>query len=235
MSKIRCLIVDDEPPAIELLEQYAGMINQLEIVATSHSGVKAFDLLKDTNVDLMFVDIRMPVLNGIDFIKTLKNPPAVILTTAYREYALDGYDLDIVDYLLKPISFDRFLKAIDRYRNRAKESKAMTEVISIKEIEHVFFNVNRTHHKVLLANILYVESLKDYSRIHLKDAKAIVVKGNIGTTLKHLDSNQFLRIHRSYAISLKHVQSYNQSEVEIHGTKLPIGNSYRKGLEGKMG
>lgn len=232
MSKIRCLIIDDEPPAIKLLEQYAGMIDQLEIVATSHSGVKAFDLLKDTKVDLMFVDIRMPVLNGIDFIKTLKNPPAVILTTAYREYALDGYDLDIVDYLLKPISFDRFLKAIDRYRNRTKEP--IVDIVAKKETEHVYFNVNRTHHKILLKDILYVESLKDYSRIHLKGSKNIVVKGNIGTTLKHLNSNQFLRIHRSYAISLKHVQSYNQSEIEVQGVKLPIGNSYQNDVVGKM-
>jgi len=232
MSKIRCLIIDDEPPAIKLLEQYIGMVEQLEIVATSHSAVKAFDLLKDSNIDLMFVDIRMPVLNGIDFIKTLKNPPAVILTTAYREYALDGYDLDIVDYLLKPISFERFLKAVDRYRNRATEP--IVDIVAKKEKEHVYFNVNRTHHKVLLEDILYVESLKDYSRIHLKDAKNIVVKGNIGTTLKHLNSNQFLRIHRSYAISLKHVQSYNQSEIEVQGVKLPIGNSYQNDVIGKM-
>ena len=233
MSKIRCLIIDDEPPAIKLLDQYIGMIDQLEIVATSLSAVKAFDLLKNENVDLMFVDIRMPVLNGLDFVKTLKNPPSVILTTAYREYALDGYDLDIVDYLLKPISFDRFLKAVDRYRT--KKSNASNESKLKKERDHVYFNVNRTHYKVLLGDILYVESLKDYSRIHFMNAKAIVVKGNIGTTLKHLASDQFLRIHRSFAISLNHVQSYNQSEIEIQGKKLPIGNSYRKNLIGKMG
>lgn len=143
MNKIRCLLVDDEPPAILLLEKYTGMVDQLEVVGTSHSAIKAFDMLKDKGVDLMFLDIRMPVLNGIDFIKTLKNPPAIIITTAYREYAIDGYDLDIIDYLLKPIAFNRFLKAVDRFRNRNIE--LITEKIpEINEPDFIFVNINKT-------------------------------------------------------------------------------------------
>lgn len=226
MSKIKCLLVDDEPPAIELLEAYIGMIDQLEIVGTNHSAIKAFDSLKSKQVDLMFLDIQMPVLNGIDFIKTLKNPPAIILTTAYREYALDGYDLDIIDYLLKPIAFDRFLKAVDRYRERFSKPNT-PNVESTAQPEHIFFNVNRTHHKVILKDILYIESLKDYVRIHTQNDR-LVVKGNIGSILKQLPHNQFIRIHRSFVISLPLIQSFNQSEVEIGGNRLPIGSSYRE-------
>ena len=236
MKKIQCLLVDDEPPAIELLEKYTSMMEQLEVVGTSHSAIKAFDMLKDRQVDLMFLDIRMPVLNGIDFIKTLKNPPAIILTTAYREYALDSYDLDIIDYLLKPIAFDRFLKAVDRYRERkmATTLKPTASATTANEVDHLFFNVNRTHHKVMLNDILYVESLKDYVRIHTSKDR-LVVKGNLGTIMKQLPENKFVRIHRSFAIALNFIHSYNQNEVNIDGNKLPIGVSYREGFLKRMG
>jgi len=229
MSQIRCILVDDEPPAIELLEKYTSMIDQLEVVGTSHSAVKAFDMLKSKQVNLLFLDIQMPVLNGIDFIKTLKNPPAIILTTAYREYALDGYDLDIIDYLLKPISFERFLKAVDRYRERMTTTPFASQKIPSATTDHIFFNVNRTHHKIMLSDIIYIESLKDYVRIHTKTEK-LVVKGNIGTTMKQLPNDQFVRVHRSFAVALAQVKSYNQSEVTVGGQKIPIGFSYREEL-----
>ena len=231
MSKIRCLLIDDEAPAIELLEKYTSMIDQLEVVGTSHSAVEAFNILKDNKVDLIFLDIQMPVLNGIDFVKTLKNPPAVIFTTAYREYALDGFELDVIDYLLKPIPFNRFLKAVDRYRDRFKVQTVQTSPrLELEEQpRHIFFNVNRTHHKVMLDDILYIESLKDYVRIHTPNDR-LVVKGNIVSIMKQLPENQFIRIHRSYAISIKHVTSYNQSEVEIAKQKLPIGMSYKDAI-----
>ncbi|MEM1120466.1 MAG: LytTR family DNA-binding domain-containing protein [Bacteroidota bacterium] len=225
MPKIRCLIVDDEPPAVELLEKYVSMIDQLELVGKSHSAVKAFDFVKAQQVDLLFLDIQMPVLNGIDFIKTLKSPPAVILTTAYREYALDGYDLDIIDYLLKPIAFDRFLKAVDRYQHRAV--KRQPQISSEKVIpNYLFFNVNRTHHKILLEDILYVESLKDYVRIHTKN-KPLVVKGNLGSMMKKLPQQRFVRIHRSFAVALAYVSADNQTVVTIGTVRLPIGETYR--------
>ena len=183
MNKTRCLIVDDEPPAIELIEKYVSMVDQLEVVGTCHSAVKAFEVLDQKAVDLMFLDIRMPMLNGLDLIKTLKNPPPIILTTAYREYALDGYDLDIIDYLLKPIPFDRFLKAVDRYRSKTSTSPSQVES---EQAKHIFFNVNRTQHKVELDMILYIESLKDYTRLQMTNSENLVVKGNLGTTLKLL-------------------------------------------------
>jgi len=203
-------------------------VEQLEVAGTSHSAVKAFDLLKKQEVDLLFLDIRMPVLNGLDFLKTLQNPPAVILTTAYREYALDGYDLDIVDYMLKPISFDRFLKAIDRFQNRFNNESLLASSSS-NSPSHIFFNVNRTNHKVVLDEILYIESLKDYVRIHTTEER-LVVKGNLGSIMSQLTDSQFIRIHRSFAVSLFYIKSYNQSEIEINGKKLPIGMSYRDNL-----
>lgn len=232
MSPIRCLLIDDEPPAIALLANYASMVDQLEVVGTSQSAVKAFSLLQETPVDLLFLDIQMPVLTGIDFIKSLQQPPAVILTTAYREYALDGYDLDIIDYLLKPIAFDRFLKAVGRYKSRQEKA-----VSGITEIEkgitasptHIFVNVNRTHHKLSLQDIIYIESLKDYVRIHTTEAR-LVVKGNLGSFMERLPVEQFVRIHRSYAIALPHLRTYNQAEVDVAGYKLPIGASYREDI-----
>lgn len=234
MNKTSCLIVDDEPPAVELLERYVGMVESLELVASSYSGVKAFSILKEKEIDLMLLDIRMPVLNGIDFIKTLKKPPAIILTTAYREYALEAYDLDIIDYLLKPISFDRFLKAVDRYHARSSSSHALVNTtVAPQSPAYIFCNVNRTHHKVYLKDILYIESLKDYVRIHTQEEK-LVVKGNIGSFMKQLPEQDFIRIHRSYAIAIQHLKAYNQSEVSIAGVKLPIGHGFRDDFNARV-
>jgi len=227
MTNIKCIIVDDEPPAIQLLENYCSLIEHTEVVATCQSAIKAFDLFNTVNVDLLFLDIQMPVLTGIDFLKSLKNPPAVIFTTAYREYAIDGYDLDIVDYLLKPISFDRFLKSVDRYRK--KFSSVQSPVLKGESMEYIFFNINKKHHKILIDDIYYIESLKDYVRIHTSGEK-LVVKGNLGSILKNLPSARFTRIHRSYAIAMKALKTYSQRNVEINDISLPIGESYKEAL-----
>ncbi len=225
MNKFSCLIIDDEPPAIQLLKKYCTMVEQLELKASFQSAVEAFDFFKNDSVDLMFLDIQMPVINGIEFIKSLKNPPSVIMTTAYRDYAVEGFDLDIVDYLLKPISFDRFLKSIDRFRS--KHTEEVRNSIKEKSVDHVFFNVNKKNHKIEFRDILYLESLKDYVKIHTKN-KNLVVKGNLGTILKKLPSSIFIRIHRSYAIAMPALKAYNQKAVEIADTTLPIGDSYKE-------
>ncbi len=226
MNKIKCLLVDDEPPAIELLHQYAALSEQLEVVGTSHSAVKAFDMLKEHEVDLIFLDIQMPVLNGISFIKTLKNPPHIILTTAYREYALEGYDLDIVDYLLKPISFDRFFKAVDRYHSRIESNRTQDFKELDRKMKYIYCNVNKTNYRIRLDEILYVESLKDYVKV-VTNSDSLVVKGNIGSFLKQLPSQYFIRIHRSYVVALDQIKAYNQSEVSIGKQKLPVGLKFR--------
>ncbi|MEM6319296.1 MAG: response regulator transcription factor [Bacteroidota bacterium] len=226
MNSFRCLLVDDEPPAVDLLVKYIHMIDELEIVGKCHSAVKAFALLKQQPVDLLFLDIRMPILNGIDFLKTLQQPPAVILTTAYREYALDGYDLDIIDYLLKPIAFDRFLKAIDRFRVRRHQPKLTLSTPPPTTNDFLFFNVNKKHHKVYFKDLRYIESLKDYVRIHTVHQR-MVVKGNLGMILDRFPDNLLIRIHRSFAVAVNFIDAYNQTEVEIMGVQLPIGGSYR--------
>lgn len=223
MKKIKCLLVDDELPAIQILETYASMIEQLEVVASCHNALKAFDILKDQKVDLLFLDINMPVITGIDFIKALKNPPAIVFTTAYREYAIESYEMDVLDYLLKPFGFDRFLKAVDKYRSRKEATIGTYRPLE----EHIFFKVNRTNHKVLLHEILYLESLKDYTQIHTTTSK-LTVRGNLSTCMQQLPKDRFVRIHRSFTVAIAQVESYNQSEILVKGTKLPLGMAYRE-------
>ncbi len=221
---VRCLLVDDESPAIDLLKNHIQLLNNLEIVASCYSAIEAFDILKNDTIDLLFLDIEMPVLKGLDFLRTLQNPPKVIITTAYREYAIEGYDLDIVDYLLKPISFDRFVKAVDRYYER---TQVTTKSINKEKENDTFFyvNVNKKHIKIVFDDILYIESLKDYVRIHTKNQR-MVVKSNIGKIEKQLPSNLFLRTHRSYIIAVNKVTAYTQRDIEIDDIEIPIGSSY---------
>ncbi len=221
---VRCLLVDDESPAIDLLKNHITMLNDLEVIASCYSAVEAFEVIKKEKIDLLFLDIEMPVLKGLDFLRSLQNPPKVIITTAYREYALDGYDLDIIDYLLKPISFDRFVKSVDRYYERIQP----TDISSIDtESSPSFFyvNINKKHIKIEFNDILYIESLKDYVRIHTVKER-LVVKGNIGKLEDQLPANQFLRTHRSYIVALHKITAYTQKDVEIGDIEIPIGSSH---------
>ncbi len=224
MRKISCFIIDDEPPAIQLLNKYCSMVDQLEVVDTFGSAIQAFDKLNETTIDLLFLDIQMPIINGLAFLKSLQNPPSVILTTAYREYAVEAYDLDIIDYLLKPIPFDRFLKSIDRYKEKGKLSQDLNE--KREESPFIFFNINKKQHKVVIDDITYLESLKDYVRIHTLN-ETLVVKGNLGSIFEKFPIDKFIRIHRSYAIAIRSLKSYNQKVVDLNGITLPIGESYK--------
>ncbi|MCK8520090.1 LytTR family DNA-binding domain-containing protein [Aquimarina sp. D1M17] len=223
---IQCLLVDDESPAIDLLKSHIKLLTNLEIVDSCYSAVEAFEVLKKKKVDLLFLDIEMPVLKGLDFLKTLQNPPKVIITTAYREYAIEGYDLDIVDYLLKPISFDRFVKAIDRFYERIPAVPNPSSVIQKEQNDTFFYvNVNKKHIKVVFDEILYIESLKDYVRIHTENQR-IVVKSNIGKIEKQLPESLFLRTHRSYIVAIQKITAYTQKDLEIGDLEIPIGSSY---------
>lgn len=223
---IKCLLVDDESPAIELLQNHIKMFNDLEVTDSCYSAVEAFEVIKQEKIDLLFLDIEMPVLKGFDFLKTLKHPPKVIITTAYREYALDGYELDIIDYLLKPISFNRFVKAIDRYYERTLGSAKKTS--KDKSVESFFYvNVNKKQIRIIFDDILYIESLKDYVRIHTI-SKRLVVKSNIGKIETQLPSKLFVRTHRSYIAALAKITAYTQKDIEIGEIEVPIGSSYSK-------
>jgi DNA-binding LytR/AlgR family response regulator len=232
--KIRCLLVDDEPPALAVLRSHIAAVPMLEVVAQCHNAIAAFEALQKHPVDLMFLDVKMPQLTGTDFLRSLRNPPKVILTTAYRDYALDGYDLDIVDYLLKPISLDRFLRAIQKvYR---LESTPPLTVPAPRETTHaetdrfLYFRADRKMVKVMVDEILYVESLKDYVRI-VTAARQIVAKQTITSLEEMLPEDAFLRIHRSFIVARNRIDSFSPNHVEVGGKELPIGRHYKHDVE----
>lgn len=226
--KYNCVIVDDEPLALELIKTYVAKIPQLELVANCANALEAYDVLKTKTVDLLFLDIQMPNITGIEFLKSISNPPKVILTTAYREYALESYELEIVDYLLKPIPFTRFFKAVDKFLKQTNTVQQSTKS-QIKEDtkrQYLFVNVNKKHHKINFEDILYIDSLKDYIRIHTK-AQTYVTKEKISEFETQLPTN-FLRTHRSYIINTQHITAYTQHDIELNKIEIPIGISYKK-------
>jgi len=224
--KVRCLIVDDEPLAIRLIEKHISQIDSLEVVATCNNTLKAFDILNSQEIDLLFLDIKMPHLTGIDFLKTLENPPKTIFTTAYRDYALESYELETVDYLLKPITFERFVKAIDKYFRQT--STTLTPVQRETVItDYILVKSGTKHHKVNLKDIVYIESLKDYIKVHLTSSSSIVSKYKLGEMEQELSEYQFLRIHRSYIINTVKITAFSSHDIDVNDIEVPIGASYK--------
>lgn len=226
---VRCLIVDDEPLAIEILQSYVERVDSLELVGTSTNAVKAFDILKNEKVDLLFLDIQMPKLTGIEFLKVLNPAPKVIFTTAYREYAVESYELNVVDYLLKPIAFDRFLRAINKVVENGGSTYHSSMVTSPVQEEdpYLFLKADRKMVRVFLKDITYIESLKDYVRVKTVDGKEIVSLQKISYLEDKLPSDCFLRIHKSFIVSLKKIEAYSSTTVEVAGVEIPIGRSYK--------
>ncbi len=226
--KARCLIVDDEPLAIQLLEAHVSRVPMLEIVGTCTNAMDAFEMLKKHQIDLLFLDIQMPMLTGVEFLKSLQNPPKVVFTTAYREYAMEGYELDVLDYLLKPITFERFFKSINKYFDLGKsvDTTVQTSGQVGGENDYVFVNVNKKQIKVSFQDILYVESLKDYVRIHLVD-QALITKDKISAFDSKLPDG-FMRVHRSYLVNKAKITAYTATDIEIGRVEIPIGVSYKR-------
>jgi len=227
--KIRCLIVDDEPLAIQLLQQHIAQLDFFEVVATCGNAIKALEILNTQTIDLLFLDIKMPRLSGIDLLKTLRHPPKTILTTAYREFALDGFELGVIDYLLKPITFDRFFKAAERYLNTANYT--IPEVFSSSEAQFIYLKSGHKFFKVNTRDILYAESLKDYVHVYTKENK-IISKYKISELELELNGKGFLRIHRSFIVNLEHVTAFTANDVEIAGKELTIGDTYKAIVRG---
>ncbi len=227
-KKVTCIVVDDEPLAIELLEKHIQQFTQLELVTTCWNAIEAFEFLKTTPVDIIFLDIQMPELSGIQFVKSLQNPPAIIFTTAYREYAVESYELDVIDYLLKPITMDRFFKSITKYFDKVGSSVIQKEVTSTMVIEddYMYVNANRKYVKVIFKEVLYVESIKDYVRIHL-EKESISTKDKISLFEQKVPS-YFMRVHRSYMVNTHKITSYTMQDIEIGTIEIPIGISYKK-------
>lgn len=222
--KIRCLLVDDEPLAIQLLQNHLEKLDIFEVVAKCSNAVKALEVLRTESIDLIFLDIKMPQISGIDFLKTLKNPPSIIVTTAYREYALDGYDLDIVDYLLKPITFDRFFKAADRYLRTVQIPSI--PVLPLPD-QYICIKSAGKFHKVPVDDILYIESLKDYITLHCTHQK-ITAKYKISDMESELKAFRFLRIHRSFIVNQNKITAFTVNDVEIEKLEIPIGTNYKE-------
>jgi DNA-binding LytR/AlgR family response regulator len=226
--KTRCLIVDDEPLAIEVLESHIGKMESFEVTATCQNALQAFDILSKRNIDLMFLDIQMPGMKGTDFLKHLKNPPKVIFTTAYREYALESYELDVVDYILKPISFERFFKAVNKYLMLGNNN-----VIFHREGEgamdngFVYVKANKKVHKIMLRDILYIESIKDYISVHTANTRTITAKHTITSFEEKLPEQEFLRIHRSFIVAVKQITGFTATTIDIGNKELPIGRNHK--------
>ena len=234
--KIKCIIVDDEPIAISIIEKHINKLNDIDIVATCESAIEAFSILQKEHVDLIFLDIQMPELTGIDFIKTLSHPPKVIITTAYREYAIEGFDLEVVDYLLKPISFERFLKAINKvYKLMPPELILQHKIkqVSSEQNDSILVKVKRKMVKINFNDILFIESKKDYVCIKVAD-KEIHTKILTKDMEKQLPEEKFLRIHRSFIVSLKKITAVSPNTVEIENFEIPIGRSYKSLVMKKM-
>ncbi len=223
-----CLIVDDEPLARELIETYLEKLPNFDVVASCKSALEASTILAETKVDLMFLDIEMPQIKGVDFFKTLTYKPDVIFTTAYREYALDGFELNAVDYLLKPIFFERFFSAIQKFLKQQKSTSSTDTTETHETTESIFVNKAKKQIRVRFDDILYVESFKDYIKIHFED-ETLTIKESISSFEKRID-DRFVRIHRSYIVNKTKITAYTKHDIEINAIEIPIGNSYKHNI-----
>ncbi|MHC2992881.1 chemotaxis protein CheY [Pontibacter sp. HJ8] len=229
--KLRCIVVDDEPLALDILETFIERLDNLELVCRCSNAVEAYNCLQAEHIDLIFLDIQMPKLTGIDFLKSIPNPPKVIFTTAYRDYALDSYELNAVDYLLKPIAFDRFLKAVSKVTATEPKAAAVAPAAAIPpEISYketfIYLKADKKMVKVMLADILYIESLKDYIRVKT-EAKEIISYQKISFLEEKLPAEKFLRIHRSFIVALDKIQAFSATAVDIGKAEIPIGRFYK--------
>ena len=231
--KIRCLIVDDEPLARRVLEKYITDVPYLELAGNCSSALEAMEVLHHGQTDLLFLDINMPRLSGIDFLKTQKNPPLVVITTAYPEYALQGYDLNVLDYLLKPIPFDRFLKSVEKAEEAllAKQLRAAPPAQAAREEDaFIFIKSSKKTYKVNLDSILFVEALGDYVKVFTME-RMIVTYQSLKNIEALLPPKTFPRIHKSYIISLPKVELIEGTHVKIRDRMIPIGTNYKAEFE----
>ena len=225
-NKIVCLAVDDEPPALDILKNYINAVPSLELAASCINAIDALNVLRSNRIDLMFLDIQMPQLLGTDLMRTLNNPPKVIFTTAFREFAVEGFELNAVDYLLKPISFERFLKAV----NKVMDIRLPQQTEQETHDAYLYFRSDRKMHKVAMEDIIFIESLKDYIKVVTK-SKTIITKQSISSIEERLPKTLFIRIHRSFIVSLNKVQSYTPELIAIGNEELPVSRMYRHEVE----
>ncbi|HEU4903754.1 MAG TPA: LytTR family DNA-binding domain-containing protein [Flavisolibacter sp.] len=228
MSKIKCIVVEDEPLAVKVLADYISQMPFLELQGTFKDAILATEFLRDHSTDLIFLDIHLPKLKGMAFLKTLAHPPAVIITTAYHQYAVEGFEMNVTDYLLKPFEFERFLVAVNKVKTAQKEKSETAESSATKD--YLFLNVQKKKVKILFSEILYIESQREYIRLVTTKA-AYVSKMSTHEIEDLLPPQLFRRIHRSFIVSVNKIDSYTAEEVEINGVAIPVGRGYRDSLE----
>ncbi len=228
MNKFNCIIVDDEPLAQDVIERYINNINELTLLKKCSNALEAFEVLHTEPVDLMFLDISMPVISGIDFLRSLRKAPAVIITTAYPDYAVQGYELDVRDYLVKPISMERFMKAVNKVIERYTAPVAPAQKPTVR-VDYMFVKSDQKLIKIKFVDIEYIEGMKDYVKIFTRE-RMIVTLHTMKFFEANLPGNEFARIHKSYIINLDSIKSIAGNEVELQKQKLPIGSSYKENL-----
>jgi len=227
------MIIDDEPLAQRVIEKYAENLPFLEIKHKCHNALEAVDVLHHEKIDLLFLDINMPKLNGMDFLKTLKNPPLVIITTAYAEYAIQGYEMDVIDYLMKPFPFDRFLKAVQKAEeilNNKDGSRIESKELDKQEESIIFIKSSKKTYRVNLADILYIEALGDYVKIYTVD-KMIVSYQSLKNIETLLPAKLFPRIHKSFIIALSRIDLIEGNHVKINDRMIPVGTNFKTDFE----
>lgn len=222
--KLQCVIVDDEPLAITIIEGYLKKIPYIEIIGKFDNAIPVYEFLKENIVDLLFLDIEMPNITGIDFLKSLSSPPSVIFTTANKNYAIEGFDLNVVDYILKPITFERLFKAVNRVCENVNQEKKTEKPESN---EFLYLKENKKMVKVYFKNILYFESIKDYVKV-VTLCKTVITKQQLSYFESSLNNNKFLRIHRSFIVAIGKIDAYSLSGIDIGDTELPIGRKYKE-------
>lgn len=223
MPDIKCIIVEDEPLAAKVLKDYVSLVPFLNLLGVFKDAISANEFISDNKIDLMFLDIHLPKLKGMAFLKTLKDPPAVIITTAYHQYAVEGFDLNVTDYLLKPYEFERFLTAVNKVKS-AQNIKAADEK------DFIFLTIQKKKVKILFSELLYIESQREYIKL-VTAKRTYLAKLSTHEIEKMLPSHLFKRIHRSFIVSLNKIESYTAEKVEINGVSIPIGRDYRGVIE----
>lgn len=233
-TTVNCLIVDDEAVAREIIENYLSRVNNFKLEGSCKSALDAFKIINTCRIDLLFLDINMPDISGLSFASSINKSIKVIFTTAYREYALDGFDLQAVDYLLKPISFDRFLQAIHKYKNESTQIQDLkTAELTEDEMDYFFVRSDRKMVKINYAAIQYIESWSDYVKIHLTD-KTVVTRETISNIEAKLPPSQFIRTHRSYVVALSKIESFNTEIIDVANREIPISRSFKEEVVKKL-
>jgi DNA-binding LytR/AlgR family response regulator len=225
--KTKCVIVDDEPIAVSVIRSHLQQFKEIQIVAECGSAIEAFEILKSKTVDLIFLDIQMPELTGLDFLRSISNPPKVIITTAYRDYALEGYELDVVDYLLKPIPFDRFLKAVNKYYQLTSDPAIqLVKPSDSQGDDFLYVRSNKKVYKIKIEDIIYLESMREYVKIHTTEGE-IITKSPLTNFENNLPSERFIRIHKSFIVAFNYIKSFSSTSFYVNGTELPLSRGYK--------